>query len=274
MALQFPANPSNGQSFTASNNIVYVYDGEKWITQGSAQAQGGYVLKTGDVMTGQLTLPGGGLAADAIQKQEVESLISAIPTPSTYWDRTSTTLKPANVGDSVEIGGSTTIGAAWGNDQSVLVTGAQYLARQDSGGQVFGAYSGGSDASNNTVSITGSGTATFAGNVTIGDYNGFTGNLIYSDGGYVSRRTNDDQQLYVGLDGGTVVFSVARDGTAAFAGTITSANVTFNLATGGTLDVKERLQNTQAILLRLKACLLYTSPSPRDGLLSRMPSSA
>ena len=24
----------------------------------------------------------------------------------------------------------------------------------------------------------------------------------------------------------------------------------------------------------LKACLLYTSPSPRDGLLSRMPSSA
>ena len=27
-------------------------------------------------------------------------------------------------------------------------------------------------------------------------------------------------------------------------------------------------------LANLKACLLYTSPSPRDGLLSRMPSSA
>ena len=25
---------------------------------------------------------------------------------------------------------------------------------------------------------------------------------------------------------------------------------------------------------RFKSCLLYTSPSPRDGLLSRMPSSA
>ena len=25
---------------------------------------------------------------------------------------------------------------------------------------------------------------------------------------------------------------------------------------------------------KLKSCLLYTSPSPRDGLLSRMPSSA
>ena len=45
-------------------------------------------------------------------------------------------------------------------------------------------------------------------------------------------------------------------------------------------------ENADAILLRshklaptaltpnLRACLLYTSPSPRDGLLSRMPSSA
>ena len=30
----------------------------------------------------------------------------------------------------------------------------------------------------------------------------------------------------------------------------------------------------QAIFERMRACLLYTSPSPRDGLLSRMPSSA
>ena len=29
-----------------------------------------------------------------------------------------------------------------------------------------------------------------------------------------------------------------------------------------------------AIISLVKACLLYTSPSPRDGLLSRMPSSA
>ena len=31
---------------------------------------------------------------------------------------------------------------------------------------------------------------------------------------------------------------------------------------------------TPVILLTAKGCLLYTSPSPRDGLLSRMPSSA
>ena len=30
----------------------------------------------------------------------------------------------------------------------------------------------------------------------------------------------------------------------------------------------------EEIAAKSKACLLYTSPSPRDGLLSRMPSSA
>ena len=32
--------------------------------------------------------------------------------------------------------------------------------------------------------------------------------------------------------------------------------------------------NQQQLGLRIEDCLLYTSPSPRDGLLSRMPSSA
>ena len=36
------------------------------------------------------------------------------------------------------------------------------------------------------------------------------------------------------------------------------------------LGIAEDLAND----LALKLCLLYTSPSPRDGLLSRMPSSA
>ena len=31
---------------------------------------------------------------------------------------------------------------------------------------------------------------------------------------------------------------------------------------------------TASIFISSEACLLYTSPSPRDGLLSRMPSSA
>ena len=44
----------------------------------------------------------------------------------------------------------------------------------------------------------------------------------------------------------------------------------------GDFDLAEdALQDAFAVALeRWSACLLYTSPSPRDGLLSRMPSSA
>ena len=36
MTLQFPAAPSLNQTFTASNNLIYKWDGEKWITLGSS----------------------------------------------------------------------------------------------------------------------------------------------------------------------------------------------------------------------------------------------
>ena len=46
----------------------------------------------------------------------------------------------------------------------------------------------------------------------------------------------------------------------------------------GLTSVKTRIREIAALLLvdqaRQQICLLYTSPSPRDGLLSRMPSSA
>ena len=49
---------------------------------------------------------------------------------------------------------------------------------------------------------------------------------------------------------------------------------------GGTWQVNQWLKKAVLLSFRLndmgiiKGCLLYTSPSPRDGLLSRMPSSA
>ena len=36
----------------------------------------------------------------------------------------------------------------------------------------------------------------------------------------------------------------------------------------------QQLYNTADLMIVGRFCLLYTSPSPRDGLLSRMPSSA
>ena len=38
--------------------------------------------------------------------------------------------------------------------------------------------------------------------------------------------------------------------------------------------VKSKAMKDERVKKVAKACLLYTSPSPRDGLLSRMPSSA
>ena len=47
-------------------------------------------------------------------------------------------------------------------------------------------------------------------------------------------------------------------------------------ACGAIQDISENHKGDQIHLLTTKPyfCLLYTSPSPRDGLLSRMPSSA
>ena len=42
----------------------------------------------------------------------------------------------------------------------------------------------------------------------------------------------------------------------------------------GTTGIGINVQKVRQLLGDLDACLLYTSPSPRDGLLSRMPSSA
>ena len=51
----------------------------------------------------------------------------------------------------------------------------------------------------------------------------------------------------------------------------TSANEFINNQ-AGTIDGTQTVEN--GVLAGPITCLLYTSPSPRDGLLSRMPSSA
>ena len=46
------------------------------------------------------------------------------------------------------------------------------------------------------------------------------------------------------------------------------------LQTGKKIEVPSIAERAEMAIRHLKICLLYTSPSPRDGLLSRMPSSA
>ena len=51
-------------------------------------------------------------------------------------------------------------------------------------------------------------------------------------------------------------------------------DLTLNSETYATREWVEGLSSTNALLSTYMTCLLYTSPSPRDATLSRMPSSA
>ena len=53
-----------------------------------------------------------------------------------------------------------------------------------------------------------------------------------------------------------------------------NTTVTWAIAGRNLIKLQKVAEDHQAKVEILLACLLYTSPSPRDGLLSRMPSSA
>ena len=53
--INYPDNPTVGQQFVAGN-IAWVWDGNKWTSNASMAAQGGYVPLAGGVMVGPLTL--------------------------------------------------------------------------------------------------------------------------------------------------------------------------------------------------------------------------
>ena len=48
----------------------------------------------------------------------------------------------------------------------------------------------------------------------------------------------------------------------------------FRIRTDLALEARESFEEDDVKIRGVRICLLYTSPSPRDGLLSRMPSSA
>ena len=76
----------------------------------------------------------------------------------------------------------------------------------------------------------------------------------------------------------------ARASTVIIGGGVMGASIAFHLAEAGIRDIvlveADQLGSGSTskaaggVRLQFSDCLLYTSPSPRDGLLSRMPSSA
>ena len=77
---------------------------------------------------------------------------------------------------------------------------------------------------------------------------------------------NTFRRLEYLLWGGVHIFTDHRNRTYIFNPEACVTSVTEAMA--------QRLENWKAVLGQYRYCLLYTSPSPRDGLLSRMPSSA
>ena len=86
------------------------------------------------------------------------------------------------------------------------------------------------------------------------------------------KITNDNFDLETEFK---CVSSDANGAYSFFLGTVRSDLSSSNKRIKGIyLECYEELALAQLKKIRSKACLLYTSPSPRDGLLSRMPSSA
>ena len=93
---------------------------------------------------------------------------------------------------------------------------------------------------------------------------------LYKDGELHTVKPLADENIIVHPD--------ATDNNDGVDGTTPSTSSNFTFSRGSNLaatrvDVNGLIEKGRENLL-LQSCLLYTSPSPRDGLLSRMPSSA
>ena len=91
------------------------------------------------------------------------------------------------------------------------------------------------------------------------------------EGGYGSVKIIHGIDMHV--DEGEFVTIIGPNGC----GKSTLIKIIFGIATyyGGKVEHKgEDVSGWRTDRLATRGCLLYTSPSPRDGLLSRMPSSA
>lgn len=115
--LNFPASPAVNDTYT-ENNVTYTWNGSYWDANNTGSLDDIYVEVAGDVMTGNLQLPGGGGNTAALQKQEITDLpistfdndsgyitSSDIP-PGTvsYWKKDGSDLKPVSDTDNVNIG--------------------------------------------------------------------------------------------------------------------------------------------------------------------------
>ena len=87
----------------------------------------------------------------------------------------------------------------------------------------------------------------------------------------ILKRITADWKLLLTVFAGVVLSTTIGAGTPIYLDSL--EQLAFN-ASIDRLDAPSVNITNVEILATSKSCLLYTSPSPRDGLLSRMPSSA
>ena len=122
---------------------------------------------------------------------------------------------------------------------------------------------GGSVDVSGNITLGADGSASFAGNTIVGniDQSSTTATGVQLNKVGVVKTQRDaasdvNSAIFTAYKGSTNVWSVNGNGASSFAGPVSAPNTFLALDTGGVLDVKERIQNTQAILYRLKAALI------------------
>ena len=101
----------------------------------------------------------------------------------------------------------------------------------------------------------------------------------YKEGGFVNPRNyigGGTVEYPIGMEAGTLVPEVFESGDQQINEALNTMIAT-TMPTGdavSSIAIEEPTGDVAEIIPETTTCLLYTSPSPRDGLLSRMPSSA
>ena len=274
MTLQFPINPSINQQFTASNNLIYRYDGQKWITLGTAAVEGGYVLKSGDNMSGDLTLgtdkitlnatDGSITAAGAIKSEKhlwanasgnyigIYNYQNTSSNPKSYTQQDSANAETISFGwdgsitatDAVAVVSSTSATTFSNVNANGLVCQNPVSSSSD----IF--FRGRTSSGDNKVSIYTDGSAAFKSDVTVGNPATFpnTGVKLFEDGQvYIRSTTTAGLQIRNTTNAAEVPIALNTDGSAVFAGNLTAPNITSTF---------ESVENIKSVLYRLKAAVL------------------
>ena len=100
-----------------------------------------------------------------------------------------------------------------------------------------------------------------------GDLDTNSANILIDDAHFIADENGNEQIIFQTTSSAVNQFDITNAAT---------SGAPKLSATGGdsNIDLEIEAKGTGHVTVRGNTCLLYTSPSPRDGLLSRMPSSA